>query len=187
MELTPSSTWKHGTRPTMQSQTIRMHLDSTVLKNLERGCLAHMMVIELLSVLAECRCEWHECTIEPGDSRVTIVLAPDSKHASRIALYIDDETIGISAGRGAYMNVPDDVEVPERYSTAQYSAKIVNAILGGYLHETVYSKLSRAYKWDFELMVENRRIALERTDLPRALLTFWARSQREEIVYKSVC
>ena len=85
------------------------------------------------------------------------------------------------------MNVTVDVVVPVRYSTAQFPAKCVNAILCRHWHEVAYSKLSRVYKWDFELMVENRRIALERTDLPRALLTFWARSQREEIVYKSVC
>ena len=114
-----------------------------------------------------------ELSVDTEDTVAEVIrVIPTKPDASAIGIWIyrqpvdDDQLIGISAGGGLYLNIPESAAHIST-NTMDIILLIVGAIKAGRLVETVYTKRGIAYRWDAMLLTDRGEIKLNRTNLPR--------------------
>lgn len=122
-----------------------------------------------------------------GAHLVFVVPAREACAAICLYLYVDPRptlgTIGLSAGRATYVNIPEDVYPPLKASTSAIVVKAVGAIIDGHLEETRYCTEQLTYKHVFRLRTSIGEISVTRLRPLMRLRTLFRKTEHATILY----
>jgi hypothetical protein len=100
----------------------------------------------------------------------------------RLLIHPENE-IGVSMGKEAYFNIPEDVEMPTGASSTDFLAIVLRTILSGGLTEVVFSYGDKVYKSEFTLRTPGRPVTIKRVIVPWLILGLWRRPRKRVLTY----